>query len=66
MLIILRFPTSEDYYMSSSLVRHFADEKATFARGRILGHTGLPVPLVREAERRVAACSAGADTGISF
>ena len=29
--------------MSSSLVWHFADEKATFARGRVLGHTGLPL-----------------------
>ena len=29
--------------MSSSLVWQFADEKATFARGRVLGHTGLPL-----------------------
>ena len=29
--------------MSSSLVWHFADEKATFSRGRVLGHTGLPL-----------------------
>ena len=27
--------------MSPSLVWHFADEKATFARGWVLGHTGL-------------------------
>ena len=25
------------------LVWHFADEKATFARGRVLGHIGLPL-----------------------
>ena len=37
MSIILRFPTYEDYYMLSSLVWHFADEKATFAKGRVLG-----------------------------
>ena len=43
MLIILKFPASEDYFMSSSLVWHFVDEKATFARGRVLGHTGLPL-----------------------
>ena len=43
MLITLRFPIKEDYYMSSSLVRHFADEKATFARGWDLGDTGLPL-----------------------
>ena len=43
MSIILKFPASEDYYMSSLLVWNFADEKATFARGRVLGHTGLPL-----------------------
>ena len=29
--------------MSSSLVWHFAGEKATFARGQVFGHTGLPL-----------------------
>ena len=29
--------------MSLSLVWHFADEKATFASGRVLGQTGFPI-----------------------
>ena len=41
--IIFNFSTSEDYYTFSLLVRHFVDEKASFARGRVLGHTGLPL-----------------------
>ena len=39
----MKFPTSEDYFMSSSLVLQFADETVTFAKGRVLGHTGLPL-----------------------